>query len=137
MLRHIRILEQVPGKQIVDREAVIDQDVLYFGDGRVMVAKVQEGMLRDFQLFELDQRHEESACDRFVISRYANVRPDELIVNTIGDVGRVRSALRHAGGRTVKITQPKRGLKYDLLQLCKDNFEYRMNSIPSANQEII
>lgn len=127
MLRHIRNLERVPEKQIVDRGALIDQDVLYFGDGGVMVAKVQEGMLRDFQLYELNAAFEEIACDQFLLSRYADDQPDELILNRIGDLRQLRSSLRRSGAKVPRITQPKRGVKYDLLQLCKNNYDYRMN----------
>ncbi|WP_243767483.1 GIY-YIG nuclease family protein [Paenibacillus agricola] len=130
MLRHIRILERMPAKQIVDREIIVNQDVLYFGEGKVLIAKVQEGMLRDFYMQELDLGIEEtaaaSACDSFLISHYRVERPDELIVNRITDPGKVRASLRAGGNKPVRITQPKRGLKYDLLQLCKNNYEYRM-----------
>jgi excinuclease ABC subunit C len=130
MLRHIRILERMPAKQIVDREIIVNQDVLYFGEGGVLVAKVQEGMLRDFYMQELDMGFEEtaaaSACDTFLISHYRVERPDELIVNRIANPGKVRASLRAGGNKPPLITQPKRGLKYDLLQLCKDNYEYRM-----------
>jgi excinuclease ABC subunit C len=135
MLRHIRILERMPAKQIVDREISVNQDVLYFGEGRVLIAKVQEGMLRDFSMRELEISCEEaaastaapeSACDSFLMSYYREERPDELIVNRIADPGKVRASLRTKGNKPVRITQPKRGLKFDLLQLCKNNYEYRM-----------
>ncbi|MCP3774924.1 GIY-YIG nuclease family protein [Paenibacillus sp. MZ04-78.2] len=127
MLRHLRILEEMPEKQIVDREGSIHQDVLYFGEERVLIAKVQEGMLRDFQMHELERAYDEVACDRFLVSRYGEAEgPDELIVNKVSDPGSVRAVLRRTGGRVIKITTPKRGLKYDLLQLCKDNYEYRI-----------
>lgn len=129
MHRHIRILERMPEKQIVDRESALVQDVLYFGEDRVMLAKVQEGMLRDVQLLELDPGGGEAACDRFLIGRYRSERPDELIVNKLGDPNRVRMALRVRGAKPIKITLPKRGLKYDLLQLCKDNYEYRVKQV--------
>ncbi|MBP1995599.1 GIY-YIG nuclease family protein [Paenibacillus eucommiae] len=129
ILQHIRNLEKVPDKQIVDREAVIDQDVLYFGEGRVMVAKVREGMLLDFQMIELEQEHEhgELACDRFLVSRYVHERPDELILNKIADSRKVNALLRLRGSKPLKITQPKRGLKYELLKLCQNNYEYRIS----------
>ncbi|MDF2963612.1 MAG: excinuclease subunit [Paenibacillus sp.] len=127
MLRHIRILEQASDKQIVDREGTVDQDVLYFGEHAVLVAKVQEGMLRDFQMLELGSAYGEMACDRFLVSHYSSERPDELIVNKVADPNRVRALLRLKGAKTLRITQPKRGLKYDLLQLCKNNYEYRIN----------
>ncbi|WP_159886153.1 GIY-YIG nuclease family protein [Paenibacillus puerhi] len=126
MLNHIRNLQKAPDKQIVDREGVLDQDVLYFGENGVMVAKVQQGMLRDFQLHELEAGGKETACDRFLVDRYADNPPHELIVNRIVDPAFVRSCLRRRGRKAPVITRPKRGLKYDLLQLCKHNYEYRM-----------
>ncbi|SIR35403.1 MULTISPECIES: GIY-YIG nuclease family protein [unclassified Paenibacillus] len=129
MLGHIRNLEKTPDKQIVDRETNVNQEVLYFGEEGVMIAKVQEGMLRDLQLHELERGYGEAACDRFLIHRYRhNTKPDELIVNAVSDPGAVRRALRMPGdgrARPLLITQPKRGLKHALLQLCKENYEYR------------
>lgn len=130
ILRHIRLLEKIPEKQIVDRETDLNQEVLYFGEEAVMIAKVQLGMLRDFVLQELERGYGETACDRFLVSRYRErPRPDELIVNRIADPEAVKRALRKPGARgerAMRITQPKRGLKYALLRLCKDNYEYRM-----------
>ncbi|MBD0384016.1 GIY-YIG nuclease family protein [Paenibacillus sedimenti] len=127
MLMHIRNLELAPDKQIVDREDELNQDVIYFGDRGVIVAKVQEGMLREFQMFEMEAGLKGFACDRFLLSLYTGQWPDEIILNTIGDIRQVRSALRRRGARGLTITLPKRGIKYDLLQLCKNNYEYRMS----------
>ncbi|WP_052702955.1 GIY-YIG nuclease family protein [Paenibacillus beijingensis] len=131
ILRHIRSLEKIPERQIVDRETDLNQEVLYFGEAAVMIAKVQQGMLRDFELRELEPGYTDAACDRFVISRYReHGKPDELIVNRLGDPQAVKRALRRPGERNkgvpFRITLPKRGLKHDLLQLCKDNYDYRM-----------
>ncbi|MFC5450845.1 GIY-YIG nuclease family protein [Paenibacillus aestuarii] len=126
MLQHIRNLEQVPDKQIVDREDGNNQDVLYFGEHGVMVARVKEGMLRDFRFVELASGTEGFASDRFLLSFYAlEQRPEEIILNKIGDLARVRSALRRGGAGAPKITLPRRGIKFELLQLCKNNYEYR------------
>lgn len=137
MLQSIRNLEQAADKQIVDREAVIDQDVLFFGETHVLVAKVQEGMLRDFQLVKLDHSDREAACDQFLITRYAESSPDELIVNTIDDRKRVRAAIRASGKKLPAITQPKRGLKFDLLQLCKYNYDYRIERLHCNQEQLI
>jgi excinuclease ABC subunit C len=137
MLRHIRILEQVPDKQIVDREGHLNQDVLYFGEnGQVLLAKVQEGMLRDFQMFELERAIEETACDKFIVSHYTGERPDELIVNKIGNLKKVNALLRRKGDKPLQITQPKRGLKYELLQLCKNNYDYRVARAFSSEKSL-
>jgi len=125
MLRHIRILEQREAKQVVDREITFDQDVLYAGDGAVLVAKVQEGMLRDFELHPLDTSAGAADIDRFLLHHYRNGRPDEIIVNRVHDLRTVRSGLRRPGLPPVRITLPKRGLKHDLLQLCRENYAYR------------
>ncbi|MBD2869267.1 GIY-YIG nuclease family protein [Paenibacillus arenilitoris] len=129
LLVGIRSLEQAAGKQIVEREADIDQDVLYFGEDHVMIAEVREGMLRDFRLEALDRTTEEAACDLFLIERYAGERPDELIVNAVADPNSVRAALRRRGDKPLTITQPKRGVKRELLQLCKTNYEYRLDRL--------
>lgn len=126
LLFNIRVLERTADKQIVDREAVIDQDVLYFGETHVMLAKVQEGMLRDFQLLALEGTSDAAACDRFLMQRYAGEKPDEIIVNEIADRNKVRSTLNRRGKKQLTITQPKRGLKFELLKLCKNNYDYRM-----------
>lgn len=135
MLSHIRNLEKTPEKQIVDRETDLMQEVLYFGEDTVLVAKVQQGMLRELQLHGLDGGGE-AACDRFLIRRYREQQlPDELIVNRIADPAAVRRALRRPADRSrpaLVITQPKRGLKHSLLQLCKQNYEFRMEAAAAA-----
>jgi excinuclease ABC subunit C len=144
LLTHIRILERAEAKQIVDRDSHINQDVLYLDKGYVLVASVREGMLADMEWHKLDDSSvtenlaaatPESgepagnrAFDRFLVKRYTiNERPDELIVNRIGDAARVRAALRRRGQPPLTITLPKRGLKFELLQLCKQNHEYRLS----------
>ncbi|NBD26499.1 GIY-YIG nuclease family protein [Paenibacillus sp. T1] len=139
MLSHIRNLEKTPEAQIVDRETNVNQEVLYFGGDGVMIAKVQQGMLRDFQLHELERGFAETACDRFLIQRYRAVtKPDELIVNRVADPGAVRRALRRPGEGQVpalRITQPKRGLKRALLELCRENYEYRKGGTEEPHPE--
>lgn len=129
LLQYIRLLEQTPDRQIVDSDADLDQDVLYFGEGRVMVAKVRRGLLQDFRMHELVPDYGEASCDEFLLARYGEDRPDELIVSTIHDAKRVRALLnaKDKHRKPVKITQPRRGIKFRLLQLCKENYEYQMN----------
>jgi excinuclease ABC subunit C len=129
MLRHIRVLERREAKQVVDREITFDQDVLYFGEHGVLVAKMQEGMLRDFTFHQLPEFADEPSCDRFLTDYYRESRPDEIIVSRIHDAKAVRAALRRNGRVPITITQPKRGLKHDLLQLCRENYEYRTRGI--------
>ncbi|PZD94550.1 nucleotide excision repair endonuclease [Paenibacillus sambharensis] len=125
MLRHIRILQKNPDKQIVDRESGNNQDIIHFGHGNALVGQVRKGMLVGFgQTAAVPERPGE--YDRFVLKHALENPCDEIIVNSLDDVKNVRSALRRAGIRPPVITLPKRGLKYDLLQLCKENLEYQL-----------
>ncbi len=148
LLYHIRILERAESRQIVDRDSRVNQDVLYCAEGFVLVASVREGMLADMEWHALDKASGDAdaqgsasepeqrgssdpagdlAFDRFLVRRYTfNERPDELIVNRISDAARVRTALRRRGKPTLTITLPKRGLKFELLELCRRNHEYRL-----------
>lgn len=132
LLLSIRNLEHASDKQIVERQAEIDQDVLYFEHTYVMIARVKEGMLSDFQLLPLEDGSSEEDYDRFLIKHYGEIegdcRPSEIIVNAINDAAKVRAALKRSGAAPMKITLPKRGIKYELLQLCRMNYEYRMNA---------
>ncbi|MCQ6562711.1 GIY-YIG nuclease family protein [Paenibacillus mendelii] len=126
MLRHIRILERTPDKQIVDRESNVNQDVVYFGESNVLVGSFHQGMLRHVELLDFERTEGGAACDRFLIDRYGHSRPDEIIVNEIGDLKRVMTALRQLRKPPLKISLPRRGLKYELLKLCKANYELRL-----------
>ncbi|MDQ0062866.1 excinuclease ABC subunit C [Paenibacillus harenae] len=131
LLLNIRNLEQASDKQIVERQAAIDQDILYFEGTYVLIASVKEGMLNDFRLLSLDGAPGEAAYDDFLMAQYnpqleGRSRPSELIVNTIGDLAKVRAAINRRGASSIKIAIPKRGIKYELLQLCKSNYDYRI-----------
>lgn len=134
MLEHIRILERMPDKQVVDRESTLDQDVIYFGEGHAAVAKIRQGMLHDLDLYEWAGAQEGGGLDRFVIERYRqSYRPDELIVSDIGDRKAVRQALRRRGQRPLQVVvAPKRGLRRELMELCRANYEQRMALLANA-----
>ncbi|TYP68385.1 GIY-YIG nuclease family protein [Paenibacillus methanolicus] len=137
MLEHIRILERVPDKQVVDRESLVDQDVIYFGEGHAAVAKIRQGMLHDLDVCEWAGGEESGGIDRFVIERYRQrYRPDELIVSEIGDRKAVQYALRRRGQRPPQLyVAPKRGLRRELMELCRANYEQRMALRAAAGME--
>ena len=129
----IRALEATLEKQVVERDVQHDQDVVYFGPTRVMVARVESGAIREASLFDLDTSVDYGqACRDFLIAHYCHSSrssddrtPDELIVNQLDDAGTVMDALAQACGRRVQITLPKRGTKRALLKLCEQNYRYR------------
>ncbi|MEK0316428.1 GIY-YIG nuclease family protein [Cohnella sp. 56] len=125
MLRHIRILERTPERQIVDREAEGTQEAVYFGESAVCIAQLHDGMLHRIDCVPWTRGETGSAdCDRFLIERYRSLtRPDEIIASEIGDARLLRAALRRRGQPPVRITVPRRGVKLDLLGLCRRNLE--------------
>ncbi|MBB6669639.1 GIY-YIG nuclease family protein [Cohnella nanjingensis] len=124
MLRHIRLLERRPERQIVDRETEGSQEAVYFGEDRVVIAEVHQGMLHRLDAVPWERGEGAAACDRFLVKHYATAqRPGEIIVSEIGDARGVRAALRRRGEPPVRLTVPRRGLKYELLQLCRANLE--------------
>jgi len=125
MLSHIRVLERLPERQIVDRELDTVQDVLYFGQRDVLIARVQEGMLRSFALYPYAGSLGVSGPDQFLLSHYRDQAPDELIVSRVQDAAAVQSALRRAGRKGLRVTVPRRGLKAELLRLCRQNYIHR------------
>ncbi|MFC3798493.1 GIY-YIG nuclease family protein [Cohnella sp. GCM10012308] len=125
MLRHIRILERTPERQIVDTETDGTQEAVYFGESDVCIAQFHEGMLHRLECIPWSRGEEgAAACDRFLMERYKTLsRPDEIIASEIGDARLLRAALRRRGQPAVRITVPQRGMKRDLLGLCRRNLE--------------
>lgn len=122
MLRHIRILERTPERQIVDRETEGTQEAVYFGEAAVCIAQLHDGMLHRIECVPWSRA--EADCDRFLLERYRTLtRPDEIIASEIGDARLLRAALRRRGQPPVRITVPRRGVKLDLLGLCRRNLE--------------
>jgi excinuclease ABC subunit C len=132
----IRALEASLEKQIVDRDVAHDQDAVFFGDGKVMVARIEAGAIRDASLFDLEMPEggdAELARRNFLVDFYC--RPaqriqagKELIINHLDDPQAAVAALADACGQRVRITLPKRGAKRDLLKLCEQNYQYRAGS---------
>jgi len=125
--RQIASLEKLLVKQVVDRDSPINQDVLYFGETHVMIVSLQAGMIRGmaFEPLEAAEGPASYAAERFLADRYREERPHELIVSETGDIRRLRHALRAKGALPVALTVPKRGDKLRLLELCRQNYEYR------------
>ncbi|CAI6047563.1 GIY-YIG nuclease family protein [Cohnella sp. JJ-181] len=127
MLRHIRILERTPERQIVDRETEGTQEAVFFGESAVCIAQLHDGMLHRLECVPWSRA--EADCDRFLMERYRTLtRPDEIIASEIGDAKLLRAALRRRGQPAVRITVPRRGVKLDLLGLCRRNLEETQRS---------
>lgn len=123
----ISVIENFLEKQIVERDERHDQDLLYFGDLHVMILEMKKGMLLKAGLFEIPPEEDhQKACEMFLVSRYSEVSPDELIVNRLRDINTLEKHLRSISKTKVKITLPDHGIKMDLLMLCKKNFDYRI-----------
>ena len=135
LMVQIRSLKKLLVKQVADRDTDINQDVLFFGDDYVMLTVLRSGMIRSMEftrfLSQEETKTDPGCVDRYLISRYQHERPDELIVNRLLDAAAVRRALRRNGGK-VGITVPKRGPKFDLLEICRQNYEYQAGQRASS-----
>ena len=122
----IRVLSRVLERQIVDRDVKHDQDVVYFGENGVSVIRIHMGMLRLCRLHEF-WRPARGVEDReqFLLSQYGTDCPDEIITNAVCNHKDVERALSEKHEHPVEITMPRRGVKHELLKLCKKNHEYR------------
>ncbi|HEX6384788.1 MAG TPA: phage antirepressor N-terminal domain-containing protein [Anaerolineae bacterium] len=124
----VGILERALEKQIVERHVNHDQDVIYIGDGKALVGTIKRGALQGIHLFDLDTSFDGKACEQFLLSRYGERSPRELIVNRLSDPDRIAATLTAANQYKVKITLPKRGVACKLLQLCELNYDYRVTN---------
>ncbi len=124
----VKALESTLGKQIIEREVSHDQDVVYFGERKVLVMEIKRGIVQGLCLFDLDLTQEHTGvCDDFLLSHYAGSCPAELIVNQLRNLEKVEKALTAPNEHTVRITLPQRGVEYELLKLCEQNYYYRIS----------
>ncbi|WP_058302464.1 GIY-YIG nuclease family protein [Gorillibacterium timonense] len=130
--RQIASLEKLLVKQVVDRDSSIDQDVLYFGEKHVMIISLKEGMIRGMFFEPLQIGGEQSAAERFLTDRYREQGPQELILSEARDLPKLKQALRTRGAEPVTLTVPRRGDKLRLLELCRQNYEFRAAAAAAA-----
>jgi excinuclease ABC subunit C len=115
--------------QAVERDIGHDQDVVYFGRDKVLVAGVERGAIQGLGMLELDLRlGHADACEAFLLSRYSTDSPRELIVNHLSRPGEIERRLSFANQYTVEVTLPQGNGVRALLDFCERNYVYR-NSI--------
>ena len=124
----VEILERALEKQIVERDVSHDQDVIYFGAaGKALVATIRRGALQGLHLLDMDAAAgDDEACQQFLIGRYWQQSPKELILNRLNNPEQVAVTLTTVNRYKVKVTLPKRGVACRLLQLCELNYDYRV-----------
>jgi len=116
----VAVLESVLVNQIVEIEVDYDQDVIYFGESKALVAEIKRGILRGMGLYSLTAEDGSGLdpCERFFLERYAHSSPTELITN--------RAGIEKLNGLGLKIILPGQGVEKALLDLCQLNYEYRI-----------
>ncbi len=114
--------------QAMERDIGHDQDVVYFGQAKVLVAALERGAIQELGLYglELDFGHAE-ACERFLLSHYVTNSPRELVVNDLRHAGEVEQRLSATNRYPVEITLPQRSRERALLDFCERNYRYRVS----------
>ncbi len=115
----IQTIENFLEKQIVERDVKVDQDILWFGDTYVMAMEVKKGVLLKAGFFSLQNEKE------FISTRYRDNCPDEIIINRPLGFEMMKKQPFSKGISPVRITIPEKGIKSDLLLLCRKNWEYQ------------
>lgn len=128
----VEVLELALEKQIVERHVNHDQDVIYFAGGKALVARIQSGALQGLHLFDLGSPASDEAREYFLLSRYGQRSPRELILNCLNNPEQIAGMLTAANQYKVKVTLPKRGVACKLLQLCEVNYDYRVANAPET-----
>jgi excinuclease ABC subunit C len=131
LARQVEALEGALEPQVVERDVAHDQDVLYFGDGQVLVMQIRSGRVLGCSLRPLEAAPGAGdPADHYLRTAYAGGGPAELIVNRVGDRAAVAAALATASGQQVLLTLPEDGedggATGALLRLCERNYRYRL-----------
>lgn len=114
------MLEQALERQVVERDLNYDQHVLVFGGGQALVAQIHAGTLKHMDMVSVADTPQQ-----FILERYCDSIPEELIVTNEVDTTPLADQLSAQHGHKIRITQPQRGVKRKLLELCAMNFAYR------------
>jgi excinuclease ABC subunit C len=126
----VEVLESALEKQIVERDVKHDQDVIYFGEDKALVTSIKCGILQRLRLFDLELASGYGEVgEHFLLTHYTRNSPSELIINCLSNPAEIEARLTVANRYPVKITLPEGGVKYELLQLCKQNYDYRISVI--------
>jgi excinuclease ABC subunit C len=116
-------------KQIVERQTDTRQAVLYLGDNEVCILAISHGLITSIYIEQLPKGSNDPAelSDAFIVQYAAEHDPDEIIVNRIGNrqllVDKIQQLRKQKViKRQPALTIPKRGVKYELLQLGERNY---------------
>lgn len=122
----MQALEATLLPQIVERDVAYDQDVVYFGpeDARkALVASIHKGMLLGMVLHDLDATVAyPQACRDFLLTL---TKPEEVICNVPEEALEV---LRTTPVSRARVLCPADGTPYELLELCRRNYEYQVKA---------
>lgn len=103
-----------------------DQDVIYFGERKALVVQVNRGVVQEMRLFDLGPRENRAeACGRFLLSRYAEGSPEELIASSSSACEWIGRSLSASYGYRVRSSA--KGGGRELLKLCEQNDVYRLS----------
>ena len=119
----VEALESLLNHQIVEQDLDYDQDVIYFGESAVLVVHLKQGSLQQVSLARL-QPTPKSVAD-FLLTRYQNHCPPELITNQTGQFDKIEDHLSQSNGYPIRIWQPEDGPAAALLALAERNYNYR------------
>jgi excinuclease ABC subunit C len=124
----VEALENGLEEQAVEWDIGHDQDGIYFGEDKVLVARVKCGAIQDLGMYDLESGLSYAkSCERFLLSHYLTDSPKELIVNHLSRRHAVKESLSQANRFGVEITLPQRSRERALIEFCGRNYAYRIS----------
>lgn len=123
----IMALERLRGRQVVERSDRINQMIIYFGPEHSMILKSKRGILYRCEWMPTEPGLTiEEVYERLLEVPGLPEEADEWIVNRLPGNSGSWTRLKSKYGRLPKLTSPKKGDKLRLLELCKLNYDYRL-----------
>lgn len=123
--RQIQALEATLAPQCVEQDLSYDQDVVYFGATKVLIAHIFQGMVLSLDLQPLPLS-ETNPHIYFLMDYYAQSHPDELIISTALDSTNPDPLLGGFNKLAYPIKIAKEQPSDGLLNLCALNYHFRV-----------
>ena len=121
----IQVLKTVFEKQVVERDVKHDQDVVYLNGRHALILHLKKGAL--IGLDWLPNAAEPNSLESFLLSYYQRGAPAEIITSEQLGPSMLEAIFNKKSHQKVIIHTPERGVKRDLIDIARINYEYQVS----------
>ena len=123
--QQIDAIEATLAPQCVERDLDYNQDVVYFGLSKALIAHIYQGMILTLELFPLPQKQSNPYME-FLFEHYSQSYPDEVMVIAPSRDSCLKSSLSKIENLPRKIKINLENIPKGLADLCDMNYRYRV-----------